>query len=723
MSGDLCAKAASGINLEPLFYPGSIAVIGASQNLLKPNGIPISLLLTFGYRGDIYPVNPKYRSIAGIKCYPTVFDIPGQVDLAIIGVAADRALSCLRECAAIGVKAAIVFTSGFAEISASGLTAQQEMAELSRVSGMVILGPNCLGVLNYYNGNTSSFFFHEKPERLAYPHFLSFITQSGGLGEIIYQMVLQLSVGFNYFISTGNEAGISFSQVLDYLTRREEVTVVGGYLEGLPRDGHLFIEACNRALERRCLITLMKVGRTGEGAAAAASHTGALVGEDRVYDGLFRQVGVVRADDVEQMDALIALYAAGRIPAGKRIGIITISGGGGVVVADKCPQYGLEVVQLTAQTRSKLQKIFPSYGITRNPVDITSQFLVQPDLFQQTIKLVMDDPLVDAGVYCYNLELPDPEAPERIIESYRAVNKPLFIFSWPSGKESAVAAKRKLIQAGIPVVEHIPSGLWAIASLADWASRAGRRRPAVFPASPPEGARQAATGKFGLSTGSRSLTESKSKQILSAYGIPVTREITARSPAEAVRAAGELGYPVALKIESADILHKTEAGGVALNLCREAEVEKAFNEIMSRARSYRPRAKIEGVLVQEMLRPGLEVIVGVKKDPVFGPVVLFGLGGILVELLKDVAIRVAPLREQDAREMLAEISGRALLGGVRGEPPRDRRALVEILLKMSALAVELGDEVEEIDINPLLVYEEGAGAIAADALIILKSQV
>ncbi|HHX87050.1 MAG TPA: acetate--CoA ligase family protein [Firmicutes bacterium] len=718
MSGEPSAGAASGIELEPLFYPKSIAVIGASQNLLKPNGIPVPLLLTFDYQGDIFPVNPKYRSIAGIKCYPTVFDIPGEVDLAIIGVAAERVLPCLRECAAMGVKAAIVFTSGFAEISVSGMSAQQEMAELARNSRMTILGPNCLGLLNYYNGNTSSFFFHEKPGRLAYPHFLSFITQSGGLGEIIYQMVLQLSVGFNYFISTGNEADISFAQILDYLARREEVTVIGGYLEGLPRDGRLFIDACKRALERRCLVTLLKVGRTGEGAAAAASHTGALVGEDRVYDGLFRQVGVVRADDVEQMNALIAFYAAGRIPAGKRIGIITISGGGGVVVADKCPQYGLEVVQLGEQTRSELQKIFPSYGITRNPVDITSQFLVQPDLFQQTIKLVMDDPLVDAGVYFYNLELPDPQAPRRIIESYRAVQKPLFIFCWPSGKEMALDAKRELIQAGIPVAEHISSGLWAIASLADWVARAERYQP--VPA-----AAVKAYGKQGanliLSRGCRSLTESTSKQILSAYGIPVTREITARCPGEAVQAARELGYPVALKVESADILHKTEAGGVALNLCREAEVERAFYEIMDRVKSYRPGARIEGVLVQEMLRPGLEVIVGVKQDPVFGPAVLFGLGGILVELLKDVAIRVAPLREQDAREMLEEISGRLLLEGIRGEPPRDRRALVNILLRISELAVDLGDKIEEIDITPLLVYEEGAGAIAADALIILKN--
>lgn len=704
--------------LNPFFYPDSIAVIGASQNALKPNGIPLNLLYSFGYQGDMYPVNPKYDNVGGLKCYPSVLDIPGPVDLAIIGVAAAQAMEVLEQCAAKGVKAAIVFTSGFAEVSDSGRKVQEEMRALSGRSGMRILGPNCLGVLNYYNNNMASFFYHEKPEGLVHPRTLSFITQSGGLGGIIYQMVLQFSVGFNYFVSTGNEADVTFADILSYLAGRDEVSLIGGYLEGLQGGGRLFMKACDRALEQRKLVTLLKVGRTASGAAAAASHTGALVGEDRVYDGVFKQLGVLRADDVEQMNALITLSAAGRLPAGKNMGVITISGGGGVVVADKCPQYGLAVTSLTGSTQDALREFFPSFGAVRNPVDLTSQLMFDTALFQKAIRMVMEDPRVDVGGFFYNLEMPDPEATRKIIEVYHQVTKPLVIFTWPTGQDYAVASKKELIQAGVPVIEHISSGLWAIAALADWVRKADERLP--FPVFGPSAEQEAARELISRSdAGTRSLTESRSKRILNAYGIPVTRERLARTAREAVRAAEAIGYPVALKIESPDILHKTEAGGVSLNLQDGTAVREAFGIILGKAKKYKPDARIEGVLVQEMLKPGLEVIVGIKKDPIFGPAVLFGLGGVFVEVLKDVAIRTAPLREQDALSMLDEIKGKPLLDGVRGQLPRDREALVSILMKVSRLAVELAEQVDELDINPLIVYEQGAGAVAADALFVL----
>lgn len=716
------ARAAQAIakaeSLDPFFYPRSIAVVGASRNLLKPNGIPMYLLEMFQYQGQIYPVNPKYDTVGGMPCYPSVHAIPGPVDLAVIGVPAAHAMEALRACAAKGIKAAIVFTSGFAEVGPAGRRIQEEMAGLAAETGMRILGPNCLGILNYYNGNISSFFFHPKPENLVHPLFLSFITQSGGLGGIIYQMVLQYSVGFNYFVSTGNEADVSFAGILDYFSRREETGMIGGYLEGLQKDGLLFKEACHRALQKRKLVSLLKVGRTASGAAAAASHTGALVGQDETYDGLFRQVGVLRPPDVEELNALITVFAAGRIPKGKRFGVITISGGGGVVVADQCPGFGLEVVPLAEETQAGLRAFFPAYGAVRNPVDLTSQLMMEPELFQKAIRIVMEDPGVDMGGFFYNLEMPDPEATRRIIEIYHRLEKPLVVFSWPTGAEFALEAKRELIQAGVPVLENISAGLWALAALDDWRNRAERWSP--FPAFTPGKEREAARRILAGEPAGDALTESRSKEILKAYGIPVTREKKAGSAAAAVAAAREIGYPVALKVESPDIAHKTEAGGVVLNLEGDAAVEEAFAGIMARAKAHKPDARLEGVLVQEMLRPGVEVIVGVKEDPVFGPVVLFGLGGVLVEVLQDVAVRVAPLREQDAWEMVEEIRGRALLGEVRGRAPRDREALVDILVRVSRLAVELSGELKELDINPLVVYEEGAGAAAADALIVLK---
>jgi acetate---CoA ligase (ADP-forming) len=704
-------------DLEAFFYPDSIAVVGASQNPLKPNGIPLYLLSMFGYRGDVYPVNPKYDRVGGLKCYPSILDIEAPVDLAIIGVAESQAMSVIRQCAEKKVKAVIVFTSGFAEVSSEGRARQDEMKKLADKSGMRILGPNCLGILNYYNGCMASFFYNQERTDLVHPEMLSFITQSGGLGGIIYQMVIQLSIGFNYFVSTGNEADVSFGEILNYLVERDEVSIIAGYLEGLTGDGRLFIEACRKALEKKKMITMLKVGRTASGAAAAASHTGALVGSDRVYDGVFRQFGVPRADDVEQMNALIALYASGRFPAGKKMAVITISGGGGVVVADKCPEYGLDVVSLTESTQQKLREVVPSFGAVGNPVDLTSQLFVDTGLFQRALRLVMQDPGIDVGGFFYNLEMPDPEASRKIIEVYREIEKPLIVFTWPTGQDYAVEAKKQLVQAGVPVIEHIPSGLWAIKSLAEWVEKV--KEPFVYPVHLP-GAEQEKAVKLLKQqfTGRGAMTEWRSKLLLQAYDIPVTREILAPTVEASLEAASEIGFPVAMKVMSPDILHKTDAGGVVLNIDSPAGVEHAFRGIMEKALMSKPDAFIEGVLIQEMLKPGLEVIVGVKRDPIFGPAILCGLGGIHVEVLKDASTRIAPLRIEDAESMLSELKGRTLFEGVRGQPPRDTEALVSILMKISRLAVEMEDYIDELDINPLIVYEKGAGAVAADALIV-----
>ncbi len=337
---------------------------------------------------------------------------------------------------------------------------------------------------------------------------------------------------------------------------------------------------------------------------------------------------------------------------------------------------------------------------------------------ERALRLVMQDPEIDVAGFFYNLEMPDPEASKKIIEVYKEIEKPLLVFTWPTGQDFALEAKNNLIQAGVPVIEHIPSGLWAISALADWVQKANK--PYLYPAADPGTEQKKALEQIEqhLADQGGAMTEWRSKIVLDAYGIPITREIMVYTVEEAVNAAAEIGYPVALKLMSPDLLHKTDAGEVALNISNPTEVEKAFHEILKRARKSKPGAGIEGVLVQEMLRQGLEVIIGVKKDPIFGPAVVFGLGGVFVEVLKDVSIRVAPLREEDARAMINEIKGKALLEGVRGRLPADIDTLVDILMKVSRLALELEGSIEGIDINPLIVYEEGAGAVAADALIL-----
>jgi acetate---CoA ligase (ADP-forming) len=704
--------------LETFFYPNSIAVIGASQNPLKPNGIPLYLLSMFGYLGDIYPVNPKYDRVGGLKCYPNINDIEAPVDLAVIGVAAAQVMKVLTDCARKKVKSIIIFTSGFAEVGAEGRIEQEQMRSLAKENGMRILGPNCLGILNYYNGCMASFFYNQERSDLVHPETISFITQSGGLGGIIYQMVMQLSIGFNYFVSTGNEADVSFAEILNFLVNRKEVSIIAGYLEGLQGDGQLFIEACKKALENKKMVTMLKVGRTASGAAAAASHTGALVGADQVYEGVFRQFGVARAADVEQMNALIALYATNRLPAGKNMAVITISGGGGVVVADKCPEYGLKVVKLTEVTQEKLREFFPVFGAVGNPVDLTSQLFVDTTLFQKALRLVMQDPEIEVGGFFYNLEMPDPEAVTKIIEVYNEIDKPLIIFTWPTGQDYALESKKTLIQAGVPVIEHIPSGLWAISTLADWVQKA-KEKP-DYPVYKVGAEREKAIQvlKRNPDVPDRALSEWRSKKVLAAYGIPVTEEILTRTPAEARTAAEKIGYPVAMKIMSADFLHKTDVGGVRLNINSAKEVEQEYHNLLTIADLKRSEAIVEGVLVQEMIEPGLEMIIGIKKDPVFGPAVLLGLGGIFVEVLKDVSIRIVPLREEDAREMISELKGNALFKGVRGNLSRDTDALVEVLLKVSRMAYELDDIIDEMDINPLVVKAKGKGAIAVDALVV-----
>lgn len=708
--------------LDTFFYPRAIAVIGASQNPLKPNGIPLSLLSMFGFSGDVYPVNPKYDRVGGLKCYPSVVDIEGPVDLAVIGVAAAQVMKVLEDCALKKVESVIIFTSGFAEVSEEGRIEQDEMRRLAQESGMRILGPNCLGILNYYNGCMASFFYNQERNDLVHPETLSFITQSGGLGGIIYQMVLQLSIGFNYFVSTGNEADVSFAEILNYLVDREEVSIIAGYLEGLQGDGRLFIEACKKALENKKMITMLKVGKTASGAAAAASHTGALVGSDQVYDGVFRQFGVPRADDVEQMNALIALFATGRLPAGKKMAVITISGGGGVVVADKCPDYGLDVVKLTPQTQASLREFFPAFGAVANPVDLTSQLFIDTNLFQRALRLVMQDPEIDVAGFFYNLEMPDPEAVRKIIEVYNEFEKPLIIFTWPTGQDYALEAKKKLVQAGVPVIEHIPSGLWAISAIADWVKHTeeSRKYPSYLPGAERNQALKVLLSNRDLK--GRALTEWRSKMILEAYGIPVTREIMVNSLGDALEAAEKIGYPVVLKIMSPDLLHKSDIGGVELNITDPEGVRRAYTSLMERTADNKPDALVEGILVQEMLQPGMEMIIGIKKDPVFGPAIVLGLGGIYVEVLKDVSTRIAPLRPEDAWAMIDELKGKTLLEGARGSLPRDTDALVDILIKVSRLAVEMEDHLQEMDINPLIVHETGKGAVAADALFIQSSK-
>jgi len=701
-----------------LFYPRSIAIIGASANPVKPGGMPIVSLINNGYTGGIYPVNPNHSKISGLPCYPSLMDIPDEVDLAIITVSAQLAQKALRECAAKKVKAAIVFTSGFAEVGGQGIKFQEDMARLARESNIALCGPNCMGIFNAQNAMTAGFVISELPEKVIVPNFFGFISQSGGFGAIMHAITSGHGIGFTYFISSGNESDLQFADYLAYMVEDAATKVIGGYLEGI-KDGQKLFQAAEMALEAKKPVILIKTGRHPAAARAASSHTGALAGSDLVYSSFFRQKGIIRAEGVEEFITILSLLACGSLPRGNKVGIIVGSGGNGVLLADKCIEAGLEVGSLTAQTQAALSKLLPSFGTTANPIDMTSKILTDTNLLRDTTNLVIKDPGVDMLIILHWASRKGWSQPTReIVDLLAHSDKPVLVLVWGSD-EAALEDLRFFREHRVPAVREIDYATRSLAALAKYSAKAASysNQPKISLSLVPDKEKAALLLK-SYKPGDK-LSESQSKEILSSCGIPATRECLAANEEEAVKIAAGLGCPVVLKIDSPDIPHKTEAGGVRLNLDTPSKIKEAYRDIIRAVQEYRPDALIRGVLVQEMLSGGIEVIAGVSRDPVFGPTVLFGLGGIFVEALEDVSLRVAPLSAADAREMISEIKGFRVLSGLRGKPPMDQEAIADVLLKLSQIALDF-PQIDELDINPLFVYPKGRGVRAADVLLTIR---
>lgn len=704
-------------SLKPFFEPRSIALIGASNNPGKPSGRPLHALINKGYKGEIYPVNPKYDRIAGVKCYPGLADIPGPVDLAVISVPAAGVEDALKQCIDKGVGAAVIFSSGYAETGPEGRQAQERLAALAGQAGLRLCGPNCLGVVNTRNGVMASFAFIVDIPDLD-NGTVGFVTQSGAFGALIYAHALYSGVGLNYFVSVGNEADLEFADFLGYMVRDGNTRVLGGYLEGA-KDGPKLRRVAEEAARLGKPVMIMKVGQSSAGARAASSHTGSLAGSDKIYEAFFKQTGIIRIDGPEELVAFVPLFLAGRLPRGSNIAVLTVSGGAGVTLADMCERLGLNIPALNASTRSKMEAALPSFASAQNPVDLTSQYVTNPEMLVACFDALLEDDDVD--IILGNFDLREPygmEVARRVIDIYHATDKTIVICPWVFPGQEEEEGVKELRRAGVPVLLNTAQAVRAVAHLAEYAGFLRKKSSTDYRV--PEIAPGEYAAARALVKGRGTLSEGESKALLAQFGIPVTRGGLARSAGEAVALAGQIGYPVALKVDSPDIPHKTEAGAVFLNLNSEEEVRQAFDTILRNAGSYKPGARVNGVLVQEMLPEGIEVITGVTRDPVFGPVVMFGLGGIFVEVLKDVAFRVVPLSRGDALEMIKETKGYQVLQGVRGKPPADIDALVDVIMKVSTLATVLKDQVEELDINPLVVYPEGRGVKAADAMVVIK---
>lgn len=702
--------------MEYFFNPRTIAIIGASSDFRKPGGRSLNALQKRGYTGKIYPINPNSRELLGIPCYPKLADVPDEIDMAIISTPAHTVLEKLEQCVDKKVKATVVFTSGFAEAGPEGAALQQRMAELAQKNDLRILGPNCVGIVNL-SKSVMACFANIVDLQPVYPMTFGFVTQSGAFGTMIFSQAVESGVGFNAFVSVGNEADTEFADYLAYMLTNPETKLVGGYLEGA-KDGTKLRRAAQTALELKKPVMIMKVGRTGAGARAASSHTGSLAGNDQVYDAFFRQMGIIRLEALSELTSFVIVHRSGRIPKGNNIGILSISGGAGVLMADRSESLGLGVPEFKGETRRRLESYLPPYGSAKNPVDLTATAVSEPQMLGKCLKaLVADENIHMIALAMGFMPHMAPVLAKDIIEVYNSTDKPIVLATYVFNPSEAVLHAIETIKsAGVPVLTDHLHAVGALKNLSWYAGKLRDFEKASAKTKTLKISPSAAT--IAKLTSPAPLAEYEAKEILKDCGIAITRESLATSAAMAVRMARAVGYPVALKIQSPQIPHKTEAGGIRLNVRSDAQVRAAFKEIIGNARKFNPEADIHGVLVQEMAGDGLEIIVGTTRDPVFGHVVMFGLGGIFVEALKDISLRVAPVSRGDAKEMIREIRGYSMLQGMRGRPPVDFQALTDVILRVSKLVSDYGDAIEELDINPLLVFEKGVKAL--DALIIKK---
>jgi len=704
-------------SLSALLAPKSIAVVGASDDFGRIGGMLIKYLLKFGYRGKIYPVNPKYEEIAGIQCYPNVRNLPEKADTALIAVAAKLVPESLRECAEGGIKTAIVYSAGFAETGGEGRRKQEELREIIRQGEMKVCGPNCIGIVNFTEDIAMSFSGFLEADRLVSGN-VGFVSESGALGGSIVNRAQDRNIGFSYFISTGNEADLDLTDFMAFLVEDANTQVIMAYVEGI-RDIAKFARVAKRALELGKPIVLLKVGETEGGKRVAATHTGSLTGSDAVYSAAFEQYGVIRVEDYDDLIETAMLFSKSKLPKGNRMGILTGTGGGAIILADKIAKHGLSLPPLSQFTQEQLSQKVESFATVGNPMDLTGQLYSQPETFKNVIQLFAQDENIDIVTVAISM-VPGERAKARatyIIDAAKAVDKP-FVSWWAAGELSEPAFKL-LDESKVTLFKSPERCIKAVKSVVTYSQMREKllvRDKEALPVS--IDCRKAET-LFG--TSEQTLTEHETKLLLASYGIPVTREEVATSAAQAADIAGKIGYPLALKVNSRQITHKSEAGGIRLNLASKSAVIKAYSEILANCQKYAPKAKIEGVLVQEMAKEGTEVIIGISRDPDFGLVLMFGLGGIFVEILRDVSMRLVPITHRDAEGMVREIKGYQVLTGARGKPRADIEAIINMLLKVSNLASDWNESISELDLNPVVVFEDGQGAKVLDALCVKRS--
>ena len=696
-------------SLDPLLRPASVAVVGASNDPTRIGGRPVRYLRAAGFAGRIYPVNPKHEKVQGLAAFPHVAEVPEAVDLAVVAVPAPSVVDTVAACAARGVRSAVVFSAGFAETGAEGRRMQQRLGAIAAETGLRVVGPNCLGVYNSELGCFATF-STTLEDGFPAPGGVALVSQSGAYGSHLSLLARKRNIDVRYWVTTGNEADVSVPEVLGWLAEQDDVSVIMAHAEGIA-DRDALVRALGTARARRKAVVFQKVGTTEVGARAAQSHTASLAGADPVYEAAFRQFGAYRARDTDEM--LDVAYAAGFgvFPKGPGVALVSISGGVGVQMADAAVGFGLDVAPLSESAQARLKAALP-YASPRNPVDITAQAFNRVELVADNLGIVFEEEQHDAVVafFTYVAAAEGMTEPIRQAVDAARARRPgcALVLSIVAPPEVV----RRYEAAGCPVFEDPTRAVRSVAALHRFSRIFAERADA------PAGGSPVAAGAPGLPDGP--ISERRAKRLLADAGMPVAGEQLARTADEAARIAAAFGGPVAVKLCAPGVLHKTELGGVVLDVSGAAEAREAFRTVTARARAADPPVRIEGALVAPMVTGGVETILGVRNDPTFGPVVLFGLGGTLVEVIDDVSFRVAPFGEAEARRLIAETRAGKVLRGARGKGPYDVAALAAALSRLSVFAAAHGGRIDSAEINPFVVLPEGQGAVALDAVIVTR---
>jgi len=705
----------TGLDLTGLLAPRSVALVGATDHPTSFGARVFQQMSNFGFRGRIYPVNPRLKAIGGYACYPALKELPETPDHVGIIVSTVRVFDVLEECAAIGVKFATVYTGGFAEMGTpEGRERQEKLVAFARRSGMRIMGPNCNGVVNFVDGFAMTSTAAIKGRRLPAGN-VGIVSHSGGLGQInIMWRAQEIGLGVSYQASCGNEADIDTLDFVRFMLRSEATDIVLLATEGI-KDGRKLEAIAREAAEREKPIVVLKLGRTDAGVRAAASHTGAIAGDDAICDAVFRQYGLIRVYECNELYETAVLLRQRRSFSGRKAAAVSPTGGNIVQVADAGVSFGISWPPYSNVTQAALAELLPGYGKVSNPTDMTSLATGDQALYRRALNAIAADENVDVVIPVFaSVAKTDLQQGADFVASCA---KPALML-WVGGcTDDPEYTPRTLVQQGIAVYRDATPCMRALRAANDFREHVRKLKTQGATPSRPSGIDRDKAARLLAACGIR-ITEREAKRVLEAYGFPITFEQVAATRDEAVARARDIGSPVAIKVDSPDIAHKTEAKAIRLGVQGDEQVGAAFDEVVDAARRHSPQARIHGVLVQEMVRPGLEMMLGCLRDPVFGPVVAVGLGGVYVEVLKDAAYRAAPVSHVQALEMLRELRGARLLDGVRGSPPRDADAVADLIVRLSWFARDFENELAELDVNPLVVFERGEGARVVDALIV-----